>query len=97
MKRVWICGLLLACAKSPNEAECRAMLDRYVDMTIDGDPEIAAAPESARPALHDAKKDRKREEPPYRASLDRCTHEVSRREWTCAMKAPNPNQWEACF
>ena len=73
------------------------MLDRYVDMTIDGDPEIATAPDTAKPALHAAKMDRKREESAYKTSLDRCTREVSRREWDCAMKAPNPNQWEACF
>ncbi len=96
MKR-WLFVLVAACSKPPSEADCRAMLDRYVDMTIDGDSEIASAPESARPALHETKKDRKREEPAYKASLDRCTHEVSRREWECAMKAPNPNQWEACF
>src|ERR1051326_8338374 len=84
MKRFVLVGLL-ACSKPPNDVECRSMLDRYVDMTIDGDPEISTAPETARPALHAAKMDRKREEATYKTSLDRCTHEVSRREWDCAM------------
>lgn len=73
------------------------MLDRYVDMTIDGDSEIVAAPESARPGLREMRKEAKKSGDAYQASLARCTREVSRREWDCAMKAPNPNQWEACF
>ena len=92
----WLFALCAACGK-PSEAECRSMLDRYVDMTIDGDPEIGKAPESARPAIREVKKEKKKDEQAYKDSLARCTAEVSRREWDCAMKSPNPNQWEACF
>jgi hypothetical protein len=73
------------------------MLDRYVDMTIDDDPDIAKAPERTRGALREIKKEQKRGTGPYKSSLERCTHEVSRRELDCAMKAPSPNAWEACI
>ncbi len=96
MKWVFLLGVL-SCGKPPTEGECRAMLDRYVDMTIDADSEIVAAPESARPALREIKKEQERDGDSYKNSLRRCTREVSRREWNCAMQAPNPNQWEACF
>lgn len=97
MKRLAWLVVLCACGKPPSEAECRAMLDRYVDMTIDGDPEIGRASEATRPAIREVKKEKKKAEDAYKQSLTRCTAEVSRREYDCAMKSPNPNQWEACF
>lgn len=88
---------LAGCGKPPDDAECRAMLDRYVDMTIDGDAELASAPERSRAALRAAKVREKRAGAAYATSLARCKREISRRELDCAMAAPNPNQWEACF
>lgn len=86
-----------ACSKPPTEAECRAMLDRYVDMTIDQDPELERAGELARPALRGAKVEARKAGAEYARSLERCPREVTRSALECAMKAPNPNQWEACL
>lgn len=73
------------------------MLDRYVDMTIDRDPELERATEQARLGLREAKMDRVKAGPAYERSLRRCPREVTRGAFECAMKAPNANQWEACL
>jgi hypothetical protein len=73
------------------------MLDRYVDMTIDGDRDLSRAPENVRPALRDSKKEEKRGSEPYKTSLERCKREITRGEFDCAMKAPSANEWEACI
>lgn len=73
------------------------MLDRYVDMTIDDDVDLKNASEHNRPELRNVKKEEKRTSAQYKESLGRCTREVSRREHECAMKAPSPNEWEACL
>lgn len=90
-------ALAAACGRPPSEAECRAMLDRYVDMTIDQDPELERAGELERPALRAAKLEARKASPEYASSLARCPKEVSRSAHACAMKAPNPNEWEACL
>lgn len=94
--RVLLLVALGAC-KRPTEDECRAMLDRYVEMTVDDDPDLQRASDLTRAALREVKKEDTRRGAAYAASLARCTREVSRRELECAMKAPSPGEWEACL
>lgn len=89
--------VLCACATPPGDAECRAMLDRYADLTIDQDPELEVSAEPERAGLRAAKLDKAKASPAYERSLRRCPHEVTRGAFECAMKAPNANQWEACL
>jgi hypothetical protein len=73
------------------------MLDRYIDMTIAGDPQLAALPPTQAKIARDMKKEVKKADASYRQVEERCEREVSRGEYNCAMKALNPNEWEACI
>jgi hypothetical protein len=81
----------------PSAAECTEMLDRYVDMTIAADPTLATLPPSQEKIARDMKKEVKKGEKSYRQVEEQCQREVSRAEYDCAMRAPSPNEWEACI
>ena len=93
-------GLLLAavgCSRRASPEECREILDRYVDMTIDGDPSLKLIPEETRGAARDVKKSAKRASPEYVRAEGQCKTEVTARQVECARKAGNANEWEACI
>ena len=89
-----------ACACSRGKvtrAECDAMLDRYVAMKIDGDPTLAKLPPAQASIARDMKREIAKGSKSYRQVEEQCEHEVTRGEYDCAMKAPGPNEWEACI
>ncbi|MEO8798104.1 MAG: hypothetical protein ABI551_09485 [Polyangiaceae bacterium] len=88
---------LSACSKKADDAGCRAMLDRYLELSMAPDPEIARLSPTQAEDLVTAKKLERRADPAYKAALRRCKSEVSRRELDCAMAAPTANDWEACL
>jgi hypothetical protein len=73
------------------------MLDHYVEMTAARDPSLAGLPEAQAAEMRDAMRVAKRREPAYDRARAQCMEEVSRSEYECAMKAPTPNDWEACI
>ena len=73
------------------------MIDRYVDMTIAAQPELAALPPAQQQIARDMKRELKKGEKSYRQVEEQCEREVSRAEYDCAMKAPSPNEWEVCI
>jgi hypothetical protein len=98
---LWLLGSL-ACLTScrrgqPSPTECTEMLDRYLDMTIAADPTLASLPPSQEKIARDMKKEVKKGDKSYRQVEEQCQREVSRAEYDCAMKAPSPNDWEACI
>ncbi len=96
----WIASLaaLPGCKHAqPSPAECTEMLDRYLDMTIGADPSLANLPPSQQKIARDMKKEVKKGDKSYRQVEEQCQREVSRAEYDCAMKAPSPNEWEACI
>lgn len=99
MRRFFALSILAlsACSRRATPAQCAEMLDRYVDMTIDGDPALQRLPEEQRPAARAQKKQEKREGPDFQRASDQCLAEVSASEYACAMKAANGNEWEACI
>jgi hypothetical protein len=99
MRRIFVLSLLAlgACSKRATPAQCAEMLDRYVDMTIDGDPELQRLPEEQRPAARALKKLEKRQGTEFQRATDQCLREVTSSEYACAMKAGNGNEWEACI
>lgn len=79
---VAVTGAASACSSKITRAECTDMLDRYVDMTVAGEPE---------------KKALLKGEPGYKRVQEQCEAEITRREYRCAMKAPTPETWQACI
>jgi hypothetical protein len=77
--------------------ECSEMLDRYVDMKIAGDPSLASLPPAQASVARDMKREIAKGEKSYRLVEEQCEREVTRGELDCAMKAPSPNDWEACI
>jgi len=90
-------ALTTGCSKKPTAEECGQMLDRYVDMTAGQDPAFAGLSEARAAELRAVKRAQKHLEASYTDALGQCLLEVSRAELECAMKAPTPNDWEACI
>jgi hypothetical protein len=89
--------LLFACNGKGTTEECTQALDKYLDMTIAGDASLAdLSPEQAR-AAREMKKALRKNEPSYRRVTEQCESTVTKRELRCAMKAPTPETWQACF
>ncbi|HEY2516608.1 MAG TPA: hypothetical protein VGI39_37315 [Polyangiaceae bacterium] len=89
---------LSACRRGrPSAGECTQMLDRYLDMTIAADPALANLPPAQEKIARDMKREVKKGDKSYRQVEEQCQREVSRSEYDCAMKAPTPNDWEACI
>jgi hypothetical protein len=101
MRTVAIALLLLttgiaSCRPRPSDAECAEMLDRYVEMTLGQAPSLAGLPEDRAGDAREARRAEKRQDQAYTRALAQCRHEISRRQYECAMTAPTPNDWEAC-
>jgi hypothetical protein len=73
------------------------MLDRYVEMTAARDPSLAGLGEAQAAELRAAMIASKKLDAAYERARAQCEAEVSRAEYECAMKAPTPNDWEACI
>ena len=73
------------------------MLDRYLDMTEDDDPALAGMTGDPRAGVRASRISERRASVAYLNAEKRCTSEVTSKERACAMKAPSPNEWEACF
>lgn len=88
-----VCLLSTACGKPLSENECEQLLDRYTERLLLGenpgvaDLEVARAQERARSL---AKRD-----PVY--EFKECANRVTRRQFQCAMLAPNVDEMEKCL
>lgn len=86
-----------SCSRKANADDCRQILDRYVDMTVDGDPSLKSIPDETRGAAREVKKTEKRTTPEYQRAERQCQTEVTKSQVDCALKAGNANEWEACI
>lgn len=73
------------------------MLDKYLDMTLAADPLLADLPPAEAYAAREMKKALRKSEPSYARVESQCEAEITKREYRCAMKAPNADKWEACI
>jgi len=73
------------------------MLDRYLDMTEDDDPALTNMSGEPRAGVRAERIATRRASLAYLTAEKRCASELSRKEHTCAMKAPSANEWEACI
>lgn len=89
--------LTYGCNGKATPADCTEMLDKYIDMVIAGDPELAQLPPNEARAAREMKKAVRKADPSYRRVEQQCESEISRSEYRCAMKAPTPETWQACI
>lgn len=88
---------IVGCSRHASPDECQQILDRYVDFTIDGDPELKDIPAETRGSAREVKKAAKRTSPEYLRARTQCEDEVRKNQVDCALKAGNANEWEACI
>lgn len=80
-----------ACQEYASQAECEALLDHGVELSIrDKHPK-------AKPSLIEAEKARRRRQLPGREAIDACTREVSKKALACAMQATHIDDYERCL
>jgi len=73
------------------------MLDKYIEMTIAREGDLAPLAESERAAALQMKRAARKSDPHYAMRQAQCASEISQREYTCAMKAETPERWESCI
>jgi hypothetical protein len=91
-------GLLSAgCNGKATREQCTEMLDKYLDMTIAAESDIADLPPAEARAAREMKRALRKSEPSYARVENQCESEISKSEYRCAMKAPTPEMWQACI
>jgi hypothetical protein len=88
---------LLACNGKVTRQQCTEMLDKYLDMTIASEPDLADLPPSEARAAREMKRALRKSEPSYARVQNQCESEIRKSEYRCAMKAPTPEMWQACI
>jgi hypothetical protein len=83
--------------RAATPAECKEMLDRYIDMTIEIDPELAKLPPAQQGPAREMKRAIRTADKSFAQVAGQCEREVRRHEHDCAMHAKTPNDWEACI
>jgi hypothetical protein len=96
MRRVALLLFLASACARPSAAECDAVLDRYLDMTEDDDPALLGMTGEPRAGVRAERLAKRRASLAYLEAERRCKDEISKAALACAMKAPTPNDWEAC-
>lgn len=82
---------VVGCSKPLQPDECKALLDHYVDLLVHANRPDAGGDEVVRQqaaARAEAARD---------PAFARCSGEVSRSQYECAMQATNPDQLEQCL
>lgn len=92
-----VAALTWGCNRKVSAPECKEMLEKYLDMVIGGDPELAKLTEEQRKAVREVKKAVRMGEPAFAQVSTKCETEVTRKEYDCAMHAPSPDAWQACI
>jgi hypothetical protein len=88
---------LLACNGKASPKDCVEMLDKYLEMTMEGDSSLEGLSPSELRAAREIKIAIRRAEPAYRRVQDQCEDEITKKEYRCAMKSDTPEKWQACI
>jgi hypothetical protein len=86
---------LPACHGHASADDCRAMTERYLDLSAKEAPGAAALSSAQAAAVRDVERGLKRAVPAYRQVQDHC-EALTRAEVACALDADGTKAWEAC-
>lgn len=89
--------VLLLRDRAATHEQCTEMLDRYIDMSIEADPELAGLASAQRDVAREMKRAIRKTEKRFAQVQRQCEEEIRRHEYDCAMRAKTPNDWEACL
>jgi hypothetical protein len=84
------------CHGQASPDECRAAVDRYVDLAVREMPGHVTFTPSQAAAVSDVERGVKRAVPAFRAVEDRC-ETLTRAQVACALGAASTRDWEACI
>lgn len=87
----------LGCNGRASKKDCEEMLDKYLDMVMAEDPGLDKLPPEQKKTVRDMKRAVRKAEPSYQKVFSQCEAEITKKEYRCAMAAPNPNVWESCI
>lgn len=82
---------LFSCGKKLDEAECHQLLERYVELLVLSE-EPDAGSEEIRKKQGDAQAKANQTD-----EFGKCPSEVSRKQFECAVQAPNADRFEQCL
>ena len=88
---------LLGCNGRASKKDCEEMLDKYLDMVMAEEPALDKLPPEQKKTVRDMKRAVRKAEPSYQKVFAQCEVEITKKEYRCAMAAPNPNVWESCI
>ncbi len=88
---------LAGCNGRASKQDCEQMLDKYLDMVMAEDADLAKLPPEQKKTVREMKRAVRKAEPSYRKVFEQCEAEITKKEHRCAMAAPNPNVWESCI
>jgi hypothetical protein len=89
--------VLLGCNGRASKKDCEEMLDKYLDMVMAEEPGLDKLPPEQKKTVRDMKRAVRKAEPSYQKVFSQCEVEITKKEYRCAMAAPNPNVWESCI
>ncbi len=91
-------GLAVAgCNGKADKKDCEEMLDRYLDMVMAGEPDMAKLSPQQQKVAREMKRAIRKSEPSYRKVAEQCEAEITKKEYRCAMAADNPDVWQSCI
>jgi hypothetical protein len=91
---VVIGALLVACRGKASREECAQMIERYLDLVIADDPDLAKLPPKQQAAAREMKRELKLGDARYK-KVRACT-DVRASEARCTTNAGTAAEWEEC-
>lgn len=90
-------ALTAGCGGRATREECREILEHYIDLSLQADPELEGLPPPQAEAVRKIKRAVKLGEPSVQKVELSCEAEVERRHIRCAKSASSTEEWEACL
>lgn len=87
---------VVGCGGHATPEECREILERYIDLSLEADPELQKLPPPQARAVRDMKRAVKLGDGSY-LKVERCEAEVSKKQVRCARDAHTADEWQACI
>lgn len=89
--------LLPGCSSHATREECQQILEHYIDLSLEADPELQKLPPPQARAVRDMKRAVKLGDTSYQKVQLRCEAEITGKQVRCAKGANTADEWQACI